>query len=142
VYRNAQQTTNLQDEVRFLGGALNTNVAGVCRIRTRARGARRTNLRSVPGSIPGSDTVMLDAVDGGTTGREVSHDQARLRRAVLFFEPMSKRRRGFPSETKVKRGTRIVHGDKLLEEKLGRNDLCPCGSGKRFKRCCLKSGRF
>ncbi|MFN9605554.1 MAG: SEC-C metal-binding domain-containing protein [Planctomycetota bacterium] len=43
---------------------------------------------------------------------------------------MSKRRRGFPSETNVKRGVRIVHGDKLLEEKLGRNDPCPCGSGK------------
>ena len=28
------------------------------------------------------------------------------------------------------------------EEKLGRNDLCPCDSGKRFKGCCLKSGRF
>lgn len=58
------------------------------------------------------------------------------------FRPMRKRRRGFPSETKVKRGVRIVHGEKLLEEKLGRNDLCPCGSGKVFKRCCLKSGRF
>jgi len=23
---------------------------------------------------------------------------------------------------------RIVHGDKELMEKLGRNDLCPCGS--------------
>jgi hypothetical protein len=58
------------------------------------------------------------------------------------FEPMSKRRRGFPSETHVKFGVRIVHGDKLLEEKLGRNDLCPCGSGKRLKRCCLARGRF
>jgi hypothetical protein len=35
-----------------------------------------------------------------------------------------------------------VHGDKQLEEKLGRNDLCPCGSGKRFKRCCVKKGYF
>ena len=43
---------------------------------------------------------------------------------------MSKRRRGFPSETRVKRGVRIVNGGKLLEEKLGRNDLCPCGSGQ------------
>jgi len=60
----------------------------------------------------------------------------------FFFETMSKRRRGFPSETQVKRGVRIVHGDKLLEEKLGRNDPCPCGSGKRFKKCCLKSGCF
>ncbi|WP_145092398.1 SEC-C metal-binding domain-containing protein [Anatilimnocola aggregata] len=55
---------------------------------------------------------------------------------------MSKRRRGYPSETKVKRGVRIVHGDKQLEEKLGRRDLCPCGSGKVFKHCCLASGRF
>ena len=59
-----------------------------------------------------------------------------------FFETMSKRRRGYPSEAKVKRGTRIVHGNKLLEEKLGRNDLCPCGSGTRLKKCCLKSGHF
>jgi uncharacterized protein YecA (UPF0149 family) len=33
----------------------------------------------------------------------------------------------------VKRGYRVVHGDKELIEKLGRNDLCPCGSGRRFQ---------
>jgi uncharacterized protein YecA (UPF0149 family) len=55
---------------------------------------------------------------------------------------MSKRRRGFPSETKVKRGMQIVHGYKMLTEKLGRNDLCPCGSGKRFKKCCMTAGCF
>jgi len=42
---------------------------------------------------------------------------------------MSKRRQGFPSETNVKRGVQIVHGEKLFEEKLGRHDPCPCGSG-------------
>jgi len=61
---------------------------------------------------------------------------------TTFFEPMRKRRRGFPSETHVKRGDRVVHGDKELVEKLGRNDLCPCASGKLFRNCCLKSGRF
>ncbi|WP_145248788.1 SEC-C metal-binding domain-containing protein [Aeoliella mucimassa] len=55
---------------------------------------------------------------------------------------MSKRRRGYPSETKVKAGVRIVRGSKLLEEKLGRNDLCPCGSRRLFKRCCMQKGRF
>ncbi|MFX8809217.1 SEC-C metal-binding domain-containing protein [Acinetobacter baumannii] len=25
-----------------------------------------------------------------------------------------------------------MHGDKWLEEKLGRKDPCPCGSGRRF----------
>jgi uncharacterized protein YecA (UPF0149 family) len=60
----------------------------------------------------------------------------------MRHETMSKRRRGYPSETRVKAGVRIVHGDKLLSEKLGRNDLCPCGSGQLFKRCCLRTGRF
>jgi len=46
---------------------------------------------------------------------------------------MSKRRRSFPAETRVKRGTQVVHGDVELIEKLGRNDPCPCGSGARFQ---------
>lgn len=50
-----------------------------------------------------------------------------------LFEITSKRRKGFPSETKVKRGVRIVHGNKQLFEQLGRNDLCPCGSGRSFQ---------
>jgi len=26
----------------------------------------------------------------------------------------------------------------LRTKKIGRNDLCPCGSGKKFKKCCLE----
>jgi len=51
----------------------------------------------------------------------------------MNYEITSKRRKGFPSETRVKKGVQIVHGDKQLFEKLGRNDLCPCGSGQRFQ---------
>jgi len=40
---------------------------------------------------------------------------------------------GVPSsESHVKRGNRIVGTGTELVEKLGRNDLCPCGSGRRF----------
>jgi hypothetical protein len=74
--------------------------------------------------------------------KAVDHGSARPRTPAIFFEEMSKRRKGFPSEMKVKRGVRIVHGNKELTEKLGRNDLCPCGSGKRFKKCCRNSGCF
>jgi hypothetical protein len=49
------------------------------------------------------------------------------------FEITSKRRKSYPSETRVKRGERTVHGNVELLEKLGRNDLCPCGSGRRFQ---------
>ena len=52
---------------------------------------------------------------------------------VSNFEFTSKRRKGYPSETQVKRGIRVVHGDKELIEKLGRNDLCPCGSVRSFQ---------
>ncbi|MCP4781603.1 MAG: hypothetical protein GY877_12950 [Hyphomicrobium sp.] len=31
------------------------------------------------------------------------------------------------------RGERYVHGNVELVEKLGRNDLCPCGSDLRFQ---------
>src|SRR3984885_9543337 len=51
----------------------------------------------------------------------------------IAFEVSSKRRKGFPSETHVKRGDRVVSGSKELMEKLGRNDPCPCGSGHRFQ---------
>lgn len=27
-------------------------------------------------------------------------------------------------------------------EKINRNDTCPCGSGKKYKNCCLKEGTF
>jgi hypothetical protein len=56
------------------------------------------------------------------------------------FERSSKRRKGYPSETRVKRGQQVVHGDKELVEKLGRKDLCPCGSGRRFQALLLEDG--
>jgi len=83
----------------------------------------------------GTDPVILRR-------KAVDHGPARPRTHAVFFVTMSKCRKGFPSETRVKRGLRIVHSHKELTEKLGRNDLCPCGSGKRFKKCCLKSGCF
>ena len=27
-------------------------------------------------------------------------------------------------------------------KKVGRNDPCPCGSGKKYKKCCLESGKY
>jgi len=55
-----------------------------------------------------------------------------IKKTARVVEITSKRRKGFPSETQVKRGIRVVHGDKELREKLGRNDPCPCGSGRSF----------
>jgi len=36
-----------------------------------------------------------------------------------------------------------AHTQKVREhEKIGRNDPCPCGSGKKYKNCCLKTGKY
>lgn len=33
-----------------------------------------------------------------------------------------------------------LHAEKAMAlPKAGRNDLCPCGSGRKFKKCCLTS---
>jgi len=32
----------------------------------------------------------------------------------------------------------IVIGQRKIEEKVGRNDPCPCGSGKKYKKCCMQ----
>jgi SEC-C motif len=53
------------------------------------------------------------------------------------FSITRKRRKSFPSESQVRRGDRVVHGDVEVAEKLGRNDLCPCGSGRRFQTLLL-----
>ena len=29
------------------------------------------------------------------------------------------------------------HIPKVVGKKIGRNDLCPCGSNKKFKKCCI-----
>ncbi len=54
---------------------------------------------------------------------------------------MSKRRRGHPSETRVKRGRRTVKGSAVeLLEKLGREDLCPWRSTKSFQAVLSEGG--
>jgi hypothetical protein len=80
-----------------------------------------------------SDTIM-DATLPMTSDydRRLSWHAIAISPTSPAFEPTSKRRRGFPSESRVKRGLRFVHGDGELIEKLGRNDPCVCGSGKCF----------
>jgi hypothetical protein len=29
-----------------------------------------------------------------------------------------------------------------MSRKIGRNDPCPCGSGRKYKKCCLRTGRI
>lgn len=50
----------------------------------------------------------------------------------IYFE-----KHGIPYEYP---GTKNV--DVRKKKKIGRNELCPCGSGKKFKRCCVGKGIY
>ena len=76
---------------------------------------------------------MVESKLINTEGGHLSCDMRITARISSAFERSSKRRKGYPSETRVRRGLRIVRGEKELVEKLGRNDLCPCGSARRFQ---------
>lgn len=41
-------------------------------------------------------------------------------------------RKGFPAPRKVK-----AYSKKKMKYTAGRNETCPCGSGNKFKRCCV-----
>lgn len=39
-----------------------------------------------------------------------------------------------PAETRI-----FLRDGKILRSLTRRNDTCPCGSGRKFKRCCMKT---
>jgi len=41
----------------------------------------------------------------------------------------------FYGETQEETEDSISH--KSIEKKIGRNEMCPCGSGKKYKKCCM-----
>ncbi|MDK4571636.1 SEC-C metal-binding domain-containing protein, partial [Kingella kingae] len=43
--------------------------------------------------------------------------------------------KSFSKNSKIKR---FING-KVVTQKIGRNDPCPCGSGRKYKRCCLNN---
>ena len=47
----------------------------------------------------------------------------------------------FPEEKKAAFGSLVSSGDVpyvRAGKKIGRNDPCPCGSGKKYKQCCMR----
>ena len=59
-------------------------------------------------------------------GDIIAHMAAGLVGAYRYF-----RRRRKPRE-----GTAVEHDSRRSTTKIGRNDPCPCGSGKKYKKCC------
>lgn len=83
------------------------------------------------------DPVRAYQIEGFDMFDEMNHniqlDTVRLLYHVETPEKMERKRVANPIATDRKPQKTIVKG-----KKIGRNDPCPCGSGKKYKKCCGK----
>jgi len=66
-------------------------------------------------------------------------DTERITQAV-FYADSPNRNENIVVQHEVDHLNGILIEDRrcVVPQKVGRNDICPCGSGKKYKKCCLK----
>ena len=83
------------------------------------------------------DPVIAYQVEGFEMFEEmtasIQEDTVKLLFNIESPDKMQRKRMAQPVSTNVKKQKPIVKG-----KKIGRNDPCPCGSGKKYKKCCGK----
>jgi predicted Zn-dependent protease len=61
---------------------------------------------------------------------------ANERLSRLLGEQPGREQEAAAAEQEMERASRAAYGGSRLAVKIGRNDPCPCGSGRKCKRCC------
>ena len=54
----------------------------------------------------------------------------------LLGEQPGREQEAAEAEQEMQRASRAAYGGSRFAVKIGRNDPCPCGSGRKYKRCC------
>ena len=78
--------------------------------------------------------MELDAFTRTANGLMIASNERRIKeteREIARLERQIARLEGRPSEPEVPTRRKRPRSDRI-----GRNDPCPCGSGKKYKRCC------
>lgn len=83
----------------------------------------------------GENAFMAVTGPGGIHGLDSEQRRADLR-AALEKAAKEKSVQTMTGRRRIRANTTIKRHDKHV----GRNDPCPCGSGKKFKACCRKIG--
>ncbi len=82
-----------------------------------------------------TDTIFKVRIDPGTQTRNVWNVSQAKHDQVSQFE-MAEKQRAAATAPQTEKQVKQV---KLEQPKVGRNDPCPCGSGKKYKKCCGKN---
>jgi len=85
---------------------------------------------------PEVGTTLKRLMSRGLTRHEASH--LIIEKLIEEMAPVLIERRPFDVERY--RRELLALGVKSLGSKVGRNEPCPCGSGRKFKRCCGSDG--
>jgi len=60
------------------------------------------------------------------------------KKTSFTFRTPSMEEINFVKEIQLRQSKKVTDGHHFYGQKIGRNDLCPCKSGKKFKKCCGK----
>jgi preprotein translocase subunit SecA len=82
-----------------------------------------------------TDIIFRVRLEAGQRSRSVYNVSETQHEDVNQFE-MAQRQR---AAAQAPQGEKKVKQIKLDQPKVGRNDPCPCGSGKKYKKCCGKN---
>jgi len=80
-----------------------------------------------------TDTVFKVRLDPGTKARSVWNVSSTQHDEVNQFEVDQRSQAAAQAPQGVPEKAKQI---KLQQPKVGRNDPCPCGSGKKYKKCC------
>ena len=89
-------------------------------------------LETIEGRI--TDIVFKVHLEAGTKAKSVWNVSQAAHDEVSQFAMAEKQR----AAAQVPQGERRTKQIKIETPKIGRNDPCPCGSGKKYKKCCGK----
>jgi preprotein translocase subunit SecA len=82
-----------------------------------------------------TDTIFKVRLEAGAQRRDVWNVSSTKHEEVNQFS-MAERQRAAAT---APQGERKVKQIRLQTPKVGRNDPCPCGSGRKYKKCCGKN---
>ena len=78
------------------------------------------------------DALMKARARGDASGIADAND----RLVRLLAEQPGREQEANAAAQEMQRASRAAYGGSRVAVKIGRNDPCPCGSGRKYKRCC------
>ena len=97
---------------------------------------------NIPVNIPGGKESIFDGA--GAIKDIVSPDAATKAEELLRENDTEEKKSPEMVAVEVNEFMRRMRTKPIIRDykKIGRNDPCPCGSGLKYKNCCLASGKY